>query len=177
MIIQPFMGILCLWPWYSWDSQPLAGFLPWSTAGQAALMHPPFPPTTTPPLPPTNPPTFSLPLTSPDSTISPERNQTEAGEQEKWTRSGKAMRTVLFVLTPEQSEIMIVIVPLTSGGTWTLANQDMLICMHSPLGEEVGGSIPRFFFSLYEHTAYPSQRNLQTRLCLAPPDRSHQHGC
>lgn len=49
------------------------------------------------------------------------------------------MRTALFVLTPEQSEIMMVIVPLTSGGSWTLANQDVLICMHSPLGEEVGG--------------------------------------
>lgn len=50
-------------------------------------------------------------------------------------------------LTPEQSEIMIAIVSVTSGGTWTSANQDLLICMHSPLGEEAGYSIPDLFAS------------------------------
>lgn len=77
MIVSPLpVRISCLWPCYSRDRQPPAGFLPWSTAGQAALI-----PLHTPPI--------SVPPTIPDGTDSPERNRKE----------GEVRRKITFVNT------------------------------------------------------------------------------
>lgn len=126
-IIQPSLWILCLWPWYSWDSQAATCRISPLINSRTGCFDASRPHQFT---------HISLPLTSADRPQSPESSHTEAEEKPKLARFRKTARTTALVLTLEQSKIMIRIVPVTSAGTWTLANQDMLICMHSPLGEE-----------------------------------------
>lgn len=102
MIIQASLWILCLWPLCSWDSHPATWRIsPLINSGTGCFDAPH----------PHKSAHISLPLTSPDRIQSPERNQTEAEEQGKLTQPRKSARTALFVLIPEQSTIIIVIVP------------------------------------------------------------------
>lgn len=150
MIVSPLpVRISCLWPCYSRDRQPPAGFLPWSTAGQAALI-----PLHTPPI--------SVPPTIPGGTDSPERNRKEGEVREKLpslTRCWRKAMTVLFSLTQERNKIMSVIIPVAGEGLDPgQSGHAHLLGMHQPIREESKWATIRndfAFCGVSEHTTSP----------------------
>lgn len=110
-IIQPSLWILCLWPWYSWDSQAatcrISPLINSRTGGFDASRPHQF----------TH---ISLPLTSADSIQSPESSHTEAEEQAKLAQFRRTARTAVLVLALEQTKITIGIVHRQEFEPWPI---------------------------------------------------------
>lgn len=147
--LTPPVWILCLWPCYSWDSQPATCWIsPLINCRTDCFDTPPTP--------------ISLPPTIPDSIGSPERNQKEGEVQETWallTLCWQKARTVLFTLTRELNKIMSMVIPVAGENLDPgQARHAHLPGMHKPIRRErkwASGLHDFSFYSFSEHTASP----------------------